>query len=310
MPQLRVEDWDAQIPAADIGPTIAALMEAPATFETRHRRTDGTTFDAEVNAGGVTLDGQRYLLAASRDISHRKESERRLRELMAQLEQRVAEGVERAVASERAMIHQSRLAAMGEMIGNIAHQWRQPLNTLGMVMANLRDAYDDGHLSDAGLHDAVDQCGRLIRQMSDTISDFTEFFRPDKEPVTFAVRAQVAEAVDLVAASFRHHGIVVTIEGGEGLLSKGFPNEYSQVVLNLLSNAREAVAGRVPGDRRVAVTISGDEAWCRVTVSDNGGGVTLDPVERVFEPYVTRFRRVPCRRRGARVRGRSPPARS
>lgn len=287
VPQLTVADWDAHLAPEQIVPAIATLMDAPATFETRHRRSDGTTFDVEINAGGVTLDGQPYVLAASRDISHRKESERRLREVMAQLEQRVAEGVERAVASERAMIHQSRLAAMGEMIGNIAHQWRQPLNTLGMVLANLRDAQDDGRLSTAGLHDGVAQCGRLIRQMSDTISDFTEFFRPDKEPLTFLVRDQVVEAVDLVAASFRHHGIAVAIEGGAGLTSTGFPNEYSQVVLNLLSNARDAVTGRAPGDRRVAIEISSDGEWCRVTVSDNGGGVTLDPVERVFEPYVT-----------------------
>lgn len=222
-----------------------------------------------------------------RDVTARTRAERELRTVLEQLEQRVDEGVTRAIASERALIHQSRLAAMGEMVGNIAHQWRQPLNTLAIVLGNLRDTWKAGELTDEGLSDAVAQGQRLIRQMSNTISDFTEFFRPDKEARPFAVRRQIEESVSLVAASFRHHGITVSVEGGENLLSAGFPNEYAQVVVNLLSNARDAIlnAGVTTGYIHIAIVSDGE--WCRVTVSDNGGGISLDPIERVFEPYVT-----------------------
>ena len=195
------------------------------------------------------------------------------------------EETERRVMSERALIQQSRLAAMGEMIGNIAHQWRQPLNALGMLLANLLDTWRYGQFSEAYLEESALQGDRLIQKMSTTINVFRDFFRPGKAAAAFSARSQVEEALALVGASFRHNGIELGLEPGPEIATLGHANEYSQVLLNLLSNARDAILA-VPGRAgRVRITLDRDGDQCRLRVADNGGGVPEELLEHIFEPY-------------------------
>jgi signal transduction histidine kinase len=208
-----------------------------------------------------------------------------LRTLNLTLEKRVAEQVASGMARERMLTHQARLAAMGEMIGNIAHQWRQPLGALGLVLANILDARRYGQLTDGYLDDAVAQGTRLVQQMSATISDFSDFFRPDKVLTPFSIRQQAEAAASLVDASFRHEHIALHIEGEQDLQAVGFPNEFAHVLLNLLTNAREAVHQTGRSDGLVRVRIWRDRDHGRLSVVDNGTGIHVTPIERVFEPY-------------------------
>ena len=194
---------------------------------------------------------------------------------------------ERRLAGERALIQQSRLAAMGEMIGNIAHQWRQPLNALNMVLINLEDAWRFGQFSEAQLHASVARADQLIQNMSSTINDFRDFFRPDKAPVVFQVRRQARAAVALVEASFQQAGIELALEDGEEVHTLGHPNEYSQVLLNLLANARAAIEARGGGGGRVRIRASREGGRCLLRVTDNGGGIPEPILERIFDPYFT-----------------------
>ena len=195
------------------------------------------------------------------------------------------EETERRVMSERALIQQSRLAAMGEMIGNIAHQWRQPLNALGMLMANLQDAWQAGQFTDEYMRESAAQGDRLIQKMSTTINVFRDFFRPGKAAAVFSARTQVEEALALVRESFRHNGIDLSLEDGPDVATLGYANEYSQVLLNLLSNARDAILGRPGRAGRVRITLDRHEGRCRLRVADNGGGIPEDLLEKIFDPY-------------------------
>ena len=203
----------------------------------------------------------------------------------AALEERVAEAVAEIRDKDRMLISQSRQAVMGEMISNIAHQWRQPLNALGLVLANLQDSARYGELDAATLDTAVADAHRLIQKMSSTIADFRDFFRPAKGRQSFSVAAQIREAVALVDASYRHAGIEVEIQVVHDVQLFGVPNEYSQVVLNLLSNARQAIEDSHTVPARVSIRV---ERWADegcVTVRDNGGGIPPDALVRIFEPY-------------------------
>ena len=193
---------------------------------------------------------------------------------------------ERRLAGERALIQQSRLAAMGEMIGNIAHQWRQPLNALNMILINLEDAWRFGQFTEAQLHESVGRADRLIQTMSSTINDFRDFFRPGKAPVGFSARRQALAAVALVEASFQQGGIDLRLEDGEDVPTLGHPNEYSQVLLNLLANARTAIEGR-GGGGEVRIRVAREGGRCLLRVTDNGGGIPEPILERIFEPYFT-----------------------
>ncbi len=221
------------------------------------------------------------------DISARKKAEADLQRLNEALESRVAEEVAKNREKDHLMFQQARLAAMGEMIGNIAHQWRQPLNALGLLLANIKDAQDFGELDAATVDKAVHDGNRLIRKMSSTIDDFRNFFRPNKQRERFSVVAAVDDALELLAAGFKSHSITVAFQAREDVEVEGYPNEFSQVVLNLVNNAKEALTERQVEAGRIFIEVArvGDQA--RVTVRDNAGGIPEDILGRVFEPYFT-----------------------
>ncbi|NTV09697.1 MAG: PAS domain S-box protein [Zoogloea sp.] len=223
--------------------------------------------------------------ALQSDIAARKEAEEALRRLNETLEQRVANEVAKNREKDMVLIQQSRLAAMGEMIGNIAHQWRQPLNALGLVLTNIKDAYEFHELTESYLDQTIGHGERLIQKMSTTINDFRNFFLPDKELKAFSAVEQIHEALSLVEASFRNNNIAISLTADQDLLLLGFPNEYSQVLLNVLGNAKDAIgaSGQAHGQVHITLSRSGDEAC--VAVRDNGGGIRDDILDKIFEPY-------------------------
>ncbi len=286
--QLNVRDWDVGTSKAE----LEALLTRPGLFRTRHRRADGIVFDVEVHAGPIELEGRRYVLAASRDITARVVFERelglqqeKLEELNRSLEARIDKAVGELRAKDQLLVTQSRHAAMGEMIGNIAHQWRQPLNALGLVLANLRDAAHEGQLDEAAIDATVSSGWRYIEKMSTTISDFRDFFRPGREKAPFSALAQVRETLGLLDASFHNARIALEVESAPDARLFGFANEYSQVLLNLLANARQAIESSGTLDGRITLRLTMRDGFARLAVRDNGGGVPASILDRLFEPY-------------------------
>jgi signal transduction histidine kinase len=188
---------------------------------------------------------------------------------------------------DRMLIQQSRLAAMGEMIGNIAHQWRQPINALNLLLANIQDEYEFGEMSKETLEENVAEGKRLIGKMSSTIDDFRNFFKPNREKVNFSVKSVVHDVVALLESSLRNNHIEISCEGDEALLVCGYPNEFSQVALNLLGNAKDAIVERKLGHGRIVVRIDEEEGAVVMRVRDTGGGIPEAIQNRLFQPYFT-----------------------
>lgn len=163
------------------------------------------------------------------------------------------------------------------MIGNIAHQWRQPLNALRLVLSNLRDASRFGELDAEGVEQAVADGNRLVQKMSSTINDFRDFFRPEKERHAFSALAQIRETVGLLDASFRNDGIALEIEAPADVVLFGYSNEYSQVLLNLLANAKQAITALKIAAGRVSVRLEVRGGLGCLTVRDNGEASPGDP---------------------------------
>jgi signal transduction histidine kinase len=222
-----------------------------------------------------------------------KRVEKRTEELAATVEILRKETSEKLLAmeelreKEQMFVQQSRLAALGEMINNIAHQWRQPLNVLGLVIQQMKLYYEIGSFSKEYLDTSVKKSMGLINHMSQTIDDFRNFFKPDKEMVEFRVHEVVARTVSLVEDGFKNHRIRVDFHANANPAIIGFPNEYSQVLLNILMNARDALLDRKPDNARITVTISTEGEKGVVTIADNAGGIAADAIGKIFEPYFT-----------------------
>jgi C4-dicarboxylate-specific signal transduction histidine kinase len=231
---------------------------------------------SEIQCKNEVIAGQNRQLA---------ESNQQLQQLNRTLEQRISDEVNRSREKDHLLIHQSRLAVMGEMIGNIAHQWRQPLNALALALGNIKDADAYQQLTPAYLAQKIAESQSLIDKMSATISDFRNFFRPDKIIQPFRLLTAVTAAVSMIEASFKAHNIEVALATDEDVWTSGVANEYSQVMLNLLSNAKEAILARTPASGRIAVQLGRAGNLARLTITDNGSGINEEARSHLFEPY-------------------------
>ncbi len=203
------------------------------------------------------------------------------------LDQRVRDEIAKRQQQEQLLIHQSRMAAMGEMIGAIAHQWRQPLNALSLVLQNIQMQYSLDQLSDESMHRLQGKAEQLILRMSQTIDEFRNFFKPSKHAEVFNLNQSIQAATDILDGMLKNHNIQLTVDCEEDMQLDGVPGEFSQVVLNLLSNARDAVlAARQPHPAiRIHAVKAGDIA--RIDVEDNGIGIDPAILTRIYEPYFT-----------------------
>lgn len=206
------------------------------------------------------------------------------------LEQEAAERVrtaEQLRQRDQMLIQQSRLAAMGEMISNIAHQWRQPLNLLGLLAQGLPMTYGTNEFSEEYLEARVHKMMEAIGHMSATIENFRNFFCPEKEKVEFSVFEVVDKTISLMGLTLSLVQIKIDVEGGGNPVIIGYPNQYAQVLLNIFNNARDAFAEREVKSPKMEIRIAAKKGRSVVTVSDNAGGMAPDVIDKVFDPYFT-----------------------
>ncbi|MBF0563748.1 MAG: PAS domain-containing sensor histidine kinase [Nitrospirae bacterium] len=212
-----------------------------------------------------------------------------------EIEKRVALEVSRCRQKEYMSLQQSNMAAMGEMIGAIAHQWRQPLNSIALIAQDIEDAYDFGELDKEYIKKSVIDMMKQVNFMSDTISDFRNFFRPSKEKTTFDCLAAIKDVLTIISAQFKKHSIHVKLEHkGDGpYVIEGYYNEFKQAMLNLLNNSKDTILGsrlrgqNVSNSGEISIEISFFGGRCCLKISDNGGGIPEEQMVRLFEPCST-----------------------
>jgi len=215
-----------------------------------------------------------------------KERTAELEELNRSLEARIAQGVEELRQKDQLLLH-DRFAVIGETIHNIAHQWRQPLNTLSIVIQDVQFCHNKDQFSPEFIKAYIDESMELIQFMSITIDDFMNFFRIDKKVVTFSIIQVVSRTLNLIERTFKEQNIGVTCGLDGDPVANGFPNEYSHALLNILMNARDALVSNCVNDALISIDIFSDGGTSVVTVTDNGGGVPDAIIDRLFDPYFT-----------------------
>lgn len=247
------------------------------------------TLNRGFNAMLAVVEEREQALARQQEVLEARVAARTLdlQRLNATLEERVQDALAKNREKDHLLIQQARLAAIGEMMGNIAHQWRQPINALGLLIANIRDAWEFRELDQAYLDQSVRTGQALIQRMSTTIDDFRNFFRPNKEKVDFSVNQAVADSLRIMEDTFKRHNIDVQLSSQGDIRAHGFRNEYSQVVLNLLSNAKDALERKGEGPRLIDIRIEQAEQLARLRVEDNAGGIDPAVLPRIFDPYFT-----------------------
>ncbi len=228
------------------------------------------------------------------DIAAREQVEAALKEksqmlvaLNDNLEFQVHKAVEEIRQKDQMLIQQNRLAAMGDMINNIAHQWRQPLNNVGLTIQSIRADFLTGNLTRESLEEEVNQSMQSIRYMSQTIDDFRSYFRPDKEKQSFRIIKVVKHVISLIHPTLQNHGIELRLVDDNSKEVMGYENEFGQVLINVINNAKDAIIERKPADPFIEILCFQDGERSVVTVKDNAGGIDQSIISKIFDPYFT-----------------------
>ena len=204
---------------------------------------------------------------------------------------------------EALLIYQARLAAMGEMIGNIAHQWRQPLNNLGLIVSNLEDASVHDELDSDQVCSSVNKCRKLISNMSTTIDDFRYFLNPSNEKTLFSVEESIKTVLELLEENLRFNNVKVRMITRMDGMAYGYANQFSQAIFNIISNSLDSLVDKdgtekeisiekglsiengLSVEKEISIEIEKTDGKIYTIISDNGVGIAEENLEKVFDVY-------------------------
>ena len=221
-----------------------------------------------------------------KEVKKRKKAEYELQNFNDNLEKEISLKIQEIHYKDAMLRERTKLAAMGEMIGAIAHQWRRPLSTLHINIEMLEQDYIEGKIDKEFLDDYIEKNSDIIQYMSKTINDFQDFYKINKEKEFFDVMEKIESVSDLQINQLEQNGIRLTKEG-ETFTVFGYPSEFQQVILNLISNAKDALMEKERKYAYIKIVVSrhGDKGVIRV--SDNAGGIDEKVMGKIFEPYFT-----------------------
>ncbi|QOY55065.1 HAMP domain-containing histidine kinase [Candidatus Sulfurimonas marisnigri] len=235
----------------------------------------------------LILEQQKMLLDFNSELEKQvKEKTSELTELNESLEKKVAHKLEELTKKDKILETQSKQAVMGEMISMIAHQWRQPLSTITLQIANLQlDKLLGKEVSSEDTDGALSNISDTIVYLSETIDDFLTYFNNDKELVEVEVHELLQKALNFAMPRVKGKGIEIVIDKKADIYIKTYINEFIQVVLNILNNAIDAVDESKNDKPYINISIKSKDDFILLDISDNAGGISSENIPNLFEPY-------------------------
>lgn len=235
--------------------------------ESTNAKTGEIRFFQSIKKPITTPNGERQILIIANDITPIKKAQQKLKE------------------NEQILYHISKLASMGEMLENVSYQWREPLSLISTAASSLKFQNEYAQKIDESLlMSSIDSILNASSQLSQTIDDFRDFFKTDKERTDFCLRSVYFQAKDVLESKFKTQEIMF-VEHIQDIELLGYKNELIQVFMNLLNNSNDALNETQVSEKRIFVDITQDEQWIYIRLKDNGGGIPNDIIAQVFDPY-------------------------
>jgi len=194
--------------------------------------------------------------------------------------------IEKNRQSDNILAQQAKMAAMGEMIGNIAHQWRQPLSVITTAASGVKIEHEMNMLTDKRLIESLDGITKSAKHLSSTIDDFRDFFKQDKEKNTFNITNTISKTLSLISNQLQNNEIEI-IQDVESIEIYALENELIQVLINVLNNSRDELLNKENQKLLIFIDVYKQNDTIFILVKDNAGGIKDNIINRIFEPYFT-----------------------
>jgi signal transduction histidine kinase len=215
-----------------------------------------------------------------------EEKTRKLNELNKNLEEMVEKKTKELIQKENILNHQSKMAAMGEMLENIAHQWRQPLSLISTAATGAKINKDFGNFSDSDFYETMDLINHSAQHLSNTIDDFRNFFNNDKNISNFNINEPIEKVLYLISSKLKNRDIQV-IKNTQDIQVTGLINEFIQVIINIINNSMDAFEEVNLEKKFIFIDLYKNNNSLILKIKDNAGGIKEDIINRIFEPYFT-----------------------
>jgi signal transduction histidine kinase len=208
-----------------------------------------------------------------------------LKELNENLEQKVIIEVEKSKNMEAKLFHSDKMASMGEMIGNIAHQWRQPLSAISTGATGMKVKKEYGMLTDEDFCKSCDNINKHAQYLSQTIDDFRNYIKGDRNKTIFTLKSDIDSFLHLIEGSLKKETIDIVVDVNKDITIDGYPNELVQCFINLYNNAKDAFKEKQTENKSIFISSFQNEEITTIYFKDNAGGIPKEVIAKVFEPY-------------------------
>lgn len=229
----------------------------------------------------------RILQQSDKQYRQMRQLNEELNVLRANLEERVEEETAQRLEKEKMLEQQAKMAAMGEMMDAVAHQWKQPLNAFSMMSDLLKSDFEAGAVDKEYVEDMTDTMQQLIQHMVSTLNEFRTFFRPNKEPQPFGLKRCIQSVQLLVNDEFLKHYITIHLDTSKEIIINGIENEFKHLILNIINNAKDAFLERENNGRDIFIRFEQVGKEVILEIEDNAGGIPEDVIDDIFKPNVT-----------------------
>ncbi|MEA3384681.1 MAG: ABC transporter substrate binding protein [Campylobacterota bacterium] len=210
-----------------------------------------------------------------------------LEKLNNELEDKIINEVKKSKEKDTLIFQQTKMASMGEMIGNIAHQWRQPLSAISTGATGMKIQKEFGFLKDDDFYNTCDAINNNAQYLSKTIDDFKSYIKNDREKVNFFIKDTIENIQKLLDGTIKNHNIKLVLDIDEDISLNGYPNELIQCLINIINNAKDALKELEQENKYIFISAKKENDNLKIIVKDNANGIPENIISKVFEPYFT-----------------------
>ena len=222
-------------------------------------------------------------------IKKRLMQKRKLEAYQLYLEERIEEEIALREVKEALLIEQNKSYEIGQMVGIIAHQWKQPLHYLNLLIEDLGMEYEYQPLSEEYIKDFIQKGTDRVKFLNETMDNFLNFYKSEADEKDFSIANATKEISLFLDMSFKSLGITINIILKDDFSLRGVKNEFQQVILNIVNNAKEAFNGQKRSDALITIEISTERNQGVIVIEDNAGGIPSEILHNIFElEYTTK----------------------